>query len=180
MNVTQFFHELGIATYIVVVISLLPEMFGIADQPPGYALLQRLHRFGQSLSLRFVDQKMNVLGHDNISINAKPEASPYTFQRYFEDSAAFCGSEQEAAVIAAESYKVTLSGVMKTLESGRHAHVAYSCFVPHTSEPHACVGHPPRRLSARRVGRPPFKRLQDIFCRGKTCCSAACYTGSGS
>jgi hypothetical protein len=87
---------------------------------------------------------MNVLEYDNISVNAKPETPPHAFQRCFEDSSAFCSSEQETAVIAAESYKVTLPGVMKTLESGRHAQLAYSCFVPHTSEPRACVGHQPK------------------------------------
>ena len=87
---------------------------------------------------------MNVLGHDNISVNAKLEASSDAFHSNFEDSAAFCGSEQETAVIAAESYKVTLPGVMKTPESGRHAQLAYGSFVPHTSEPRACVGHQPR------------------------------------
>jgi hypothetical protein len=88
-----------------------------------------------------------VITEDNISINAKPEASAYAFQRYFEDLSASCGSEQETAVLAAESYKVTLSGVMKTLESGRCAQLAYSCFVPHTSEPRACVGHQPAQPS---------------------------------
>src|SRR5260370_13696616 len=88
MNVAQFLHELGIATHIVVVISLLPEVFGIADQFPRYTLLKRLHPFGQSLSLGLTQHKMHVLQHDDIPINAKPEAPPPPFKRFFEYSAA--------------------------------------------------------------------------------------------
>jgi hypothetical protein len=76
---------------------------------------------------------MNVLGHDNISVNAKLEASSDAFHSNFEDSAAFCGSEQETAVIAAESYKVTLPGVMKTPESGRHAQFGFENDSPKNS-----------------------------------------------
>jgi hypothetical protein len=121
MNITQFLHELGIATYIVVVISLLPEVFGIADQPPRYTLLKGLHRFGQSLSLGLAQQKVHVFRHDDISINAKLEAPTYTFHGFFEDSTTLCGPEQDTAMIATERYKMALPGVMKTLESGRHA-----------------------------------------------------------
>jgi hypothetical protein len=105
----------------VVVISLLPEVFGIPDQPPRHTLLQGLHRFGQSLSLGLAQQKMNVFRHDDISINAKPEAPAYAFQGFFEDATAPGGPEQDTAMIATERYKMALPGVMKTLESGRHA-----------------------------------------------------------
>ena len=54
--------QLGIATHIVVVISLLPEVFGIADQFPRYTLLKRLHRFGQSLSLGSLSKKCTCSG----------------------------------------------------------------------------------------------------------------------
>src|SRR5258707_7299689 len=121
MNVAQFLHELGIATHIVVAISLLPEVFGIADQFPRYTLLKRLHRFGQSLSLGLTPQKMHVFRHDDIPINAKPEAPTHAFQCFFEDSAALGGPKDDTAIIATERYKMTLPGGKKTFQSGRHA-----------------------------------------------------------
>src|SRR5258707_1252023 len=100
MNVAQFLHELGIATYIVVVISLLPEVFGTADQPPRYTLLKGLHRFGQSLSLGLAQQKVHVFRHDDISINAKLEAPTHAFQGFFEDSAVLRRSQKHKRSIA--------------------------------------------------------------------------------
>src|SRR5258708_11427260 len=125
MNVAQFLHELAIATHTVVVISLLPEVFGIADQFPRYTLLKRLHRFGQSLSLGLTQQKMHVFRHDDIPINAKPEAPTHAFQGFFEDSAALGGPQPDTAMIATERYTMTLPGEMQMSESARPSQVAY-------------------------------------------------------
>ena len=83
-------------------------------------MLKRLHRFGQSLSLGLTQQKMHVFRHDDIPINAKPDTPMRAFQGFLEDSAALGGPEQDTAMIATERYKMTLPGVMKTFESGRH------------------------------------------------------------
>src|SRR5258708_13984391 len=114
MNVAQFLHELGIATHIVVVISLLPEVFGIADQFPRYTLPKRLHRFGQSLSLGLTQQKMHVFRHDDIPINANPEPPTHEFHVFFEDSAALGGPRPETAMVGIERYKITLPRMLKT------------------------------------------------------------------
>src|SRR5258708_17960081 len=114
MNVAQFLHELGIATHIVVVISLLPEVFGIADQFPRYTLPKRLHRFGQSLSLGLTQQNMHVFRHDDIPINAKPEAPTHAFQGSFEDSPALGGPTPNTAEIGIQAYQITLPRMLKT------------------------------------------------------------------
>src|SRR5258708_5696256 len=62
---------------------------------------------------------MHVFRHDDIPINAKPEAPTHAFQDFFEDWAALGGPKQDTAMIATERYKMTLPGVMKTFESGR-------------------------------------------------------------
>jgi hypothetical protein len=40
MNVPQLLNELRVIADVEIVVALLPEMFGIADEPPRYTLLQ--------------------------------------------------------------------------------------------------------------------------------------------
>jgi hypothetical protein len=65
---------------VEIVIPLLPEMIRIANQTPRYSLIQRLQRVSQGMVLRFAEQEVNMLGHDHISVNLKPEAAPHTLQ----------------------------------------------------------------------------------------------------
>jgi hypothetical protein len=52
--------------------------------------------------------------HDCVSVNLKLETAPYTIQGGLEDSSAFVGYKQLAAVITAECDEMTLTAVMKT------------------------------------------------------------------
>ncbi len=49
-------------------------------QTPRYSLLQRLQRIGQRILLRFTEQEVNMLWHDDVPINLKPEAAPHALQ----------------------------------------------------------------------------------------------------
>ena len=103
MNIAQLFHKLRVISNVEIVVPLLPEMFRIANQTPRYSLLQRLQRIGQRVLLRFAErvgiptqaktglewatvlwrfakQEVNMLGHDYIAINAKPETAPHALQ----------------------------------------------------------------------------------------------------
>src|SRR5258708_11164819 len=121
MNVAQFLHELGIATHIVVVIRFCQKCsaspINFRDTPclRDFIASARVSRSGST------QQTMHVFRHDDIPINAKPEAPTHAFQGFFEDSAALAGPQQDTAITATEHYKITLPGVMKTFESGRHA-----------------------------------------------------------
>ena len=55
MNIAQLFHKLRIISNVEIVVPLLPEMLGIANQTPRYSLLQRLQRIGQRVLLRFAE-----------------------------------------------------------------------------------------------------------------------------
>jgi hypothetical protein len=78
-------------------------MLRIANQSPRYSLLQRLQRIGQSVLLwfakpdgwpirarfwlewgnsqvRFAEQEVNMIRHDYVPVNLKPEAAPHPFQ----------------------------------------------------------------------------------------------------
>ena len=107
MNVAQLLHKLRVISNVEIVVPFLPEMLGIANQAPRYSLLQRLQRIGQRIPLRFAEhgwpvqavfwlewgssiperiplwfteQEVNMLRHDHVPVNLKPEAAPYALQ----------------------------------------------------------------------------------------------------
>jgi hypothetical protein len=84
VDITQLFNMLLIVANVEVIISRLPEMQRVADQSTLYSLLQRFDCVGQCVSLRFAEKEMNVLGHDDIAINAQLVALSNAFERDFE------------------------------------------------------------------------------------------------
>src|ERR1700675_899692 len=99
MNIAQLLYKLRIISNVEIVVPLLPEMLGIANQAPRYSLLQRLQRIGQRIPLRFAEhgwpiqavfwlewgssvagtirlwlteQEVNMLRHDDVPVNLKP------------------------------------------------------------------------------------------------------------
>ncbi len=109
MDVTEFLHKLAIVPDVEIVITLLPEMLGLADQAPRHALLQRLESIGEHAALGFVDQQVNMLGHDHISVNAKSETAPHTFEGELEDSLGGVGGEQRSPMITGECDEVAVT-----------------------------------------------------------------------
>jgi hypothetical protein len=77
MYIAQLFHKRRLISHIEIIVALLPEMLRLANQPPRDSLLQRLDRVGQSMLLRFVEQQVNVFGHDHISVDAQLEAETH-------------------------------------------------------------------------------------------------------
>ncbi len=121
MNIAQLLHKLTLIAHIEIVIPLLPEMFRLADQSPGHALLQRFDGIGEGALRRFAEQQMNVIGHDDIAIDAEPEAAPHTLHSGFEYFSRSGSRERSPAVIATERHEVSLFGRVKSLQSPRHS-----------------------------------------------------------
>jgi hypothetical protein len=80
MNVAQLLHKLRVVTNVDIVVAFLPEMLRVANSTPRYSLLQRLQAIGQCVLLRFAEQEVNMLGHDYVAVNVKPEAAPHPLQ----------------------------------------------------------------------------------------------------
>ncbi len=80
MNVTQLLHKLRVISNVEIIVPLLPEMLGIANQAPRYSLLQRLQRIGQRIPLWFAEQEVNMLRHDYVPVNVKPGTAPHALQ----------------------------------------------------------------------------------------------------
>jgi hypothetical protein len=105
MNITKLLHKLRVISNVEIVVPLLPEMLRIANQTPRYSLLQRLQRIGQRIllwftkqegwpiqarcwlewgssiagriRLWFAEQQVNMLWHDYVPVNLKPETAPH-------------------------------------------------------------------------------------------------------
>ena len=131
MNVPKLLHKLRVVANIEIVVPLLPEMLRIANQTPRYSLLQGLQPIRQSIpkpdrwpiqaifwlewgSLRFTEQKVNMLRHDDIPVNAESVTTPHPLQSRLEDSTACLRGKQATAVVTAECDEMTLPAVLKT------------------------------------------------------------------
>ena len=73
---------------------------------------------------------MNVLGHHDVSVDAKAEAAAHTLKRVLKDSSALVRREQWTPVITTKCYEVTLPGVLIALEAPRHALSVARCSAP--------------------------------------------------
>jgi hypothetical protein len=120
VDVAKLFDELPIVANVEIVVPLLPEVLGIADQSSRHSLLQRLERFRERRTLRFADEQMNVLRHHNIAVDAKPETSPDAFERGLERTLRRRRGERRSAMVAAERHKMSLPGFVETLQFPRH------------------------------------------------------------
>jgi hypothetical protein len=69
---------------------------------------------------RLAKQKVNMLWHDHIPENPKPEPAPHALQSQLKNSSVFVSGKQTTAVIAAASNEITLPAALKPRQSPRH------------------------------------------------------------
>jgi hypothetical protein len=128
VNVVELLYKLRMIANVEVVVALPPEMLGVPDQPPCHSFLQRLGerrlRWGSSLGL--ADQKVNVLGHDDVSVDAKAEAAAHALKGVLKDVSARVVREQGTAVIRREGHEMALPGMVITRKAPRHE-VSVAC-----------------------------------------------------
>ena len=91
-----------------------------AFQTPDVPELECLHGSGDSCPLRFRDQQMYVLGHNDISQNYQSISATHTFQNLQKQAAAQCIAQQRLAVIAAEREKVKIPRAVSTVKIFGH------------------------------------------------------------
>jgi hypothetical protein len=54
--------------------------WGSSKQTPRYSLLQRSQHIGQRILLWFAEQEVNMLRHDDVPLNLKPETAPHALE----------------------------------------------------------------------------------------------------
>jgi len=120
VNVVNFLYKLLMIANVEVVVAFLPELLRFSDQAPCDSLLQRLHGVGQRVAFRLAYQKMNMLRHDDVRVDAQAKVAAHALQGGLEGLSTCVGCEQRTAVITAESYEVALARVLIALEAPRH------------------------------------------------------------
>lgn len=103
MNIAQLFYKLGVIAYVEIIVALLPEVFRGTDEAPRDSLLEGLESIRQRVPLRFAQQKMHMLRHDNVAVNLEFVITPHPLERSLEDSAGGVRGDQATAMVAAES-----------------------------------------------------------------------------
>jgi len=69
---------------------------------------------------RLAQQKMNVVRHNDVSINAKHKTATDTFKCRLKDSSVRVTSEKLMTMVAAKRHEMALSSLVKALQSPRH------------------------------------------------------------
>jgi len=119
MDVMELLQELLMIANVEIVVALLPEMIGVSNQTPRYALLQGFEGIRQGVPFRLADQKMDVFRHDNVSIDAHAETAAHALKRALKHLSARVIREEGIAVVT-ESNEMALSGVVIALETRWH------------------------------------------------------------
>ena len=132
MNIPQLFLELFLIVNIEVVVSLLPKVQFVADQSSGHALLQGLDGNGERFALWFAQQQVDMIGHNNISIDAQEEGAADSFKRGFEDGSRGEIGEIRLTMPAGKCDEMRLPRIVEAPEPGRHA--GQITPVPHSSK----------------------------------------------
>jgi hypothetical protein len=136
VHVPELLHSLLRAPGIEIIEAVLPESalgfiaeeeslarvsaFSLGQERVRRPLLQHRHDRGRSAHLRFCDQKMNMLGHHDVSDDYESVLLPRLFENGKEAVARTGCVEEWQAVIARASDKVQVMRTISTMQAGRH------------------------------------------------------------
>lgn len=120
MNVTDDMGAGCPAIDVAVEVALLPEPRTIAAQCARGHLLERLEKLRQEDGGRFVDEQVNVLGHEDVSVDAGLMTGTGFFKYRFEDVFRFGFSQEREAVKATEGDEVERFRLLEPLEAEWH------------------------------------------------------------
>jgi hypothetical protein len=120
MDVMELLQELLMIANVEIVVALLPEMIGVSNQTPRYALLQGFEGIRQGVPFRLAYQKVDVFRHDNVSIDAHAETAAHALKSALKHLSTRVIREQGAAVVTAKRDEMALSGVVIALETPWH------------------------------------------------------------
>ncbi len=120
MNIPKLFYKLAVIPDIEIVVTLLPEVIGPANQSPRYALLQRFERIGERSLSGLADQQVHVFRHDHVAVDAQLETPSDALKRNLKRMLCQRIAERLSATVAAERYKMGLPRLLESFQSPRH------------------------------------------------------------
>jgi hypothetical protein len=123
MYVAQLFDALRRTAHIKVIETLLPDRTGadaaVVNQL-GEPLLDDFHYDRRIAYIRFADQEVEMLGHDDVADHHKSISLPCTLQNAQEEIAALGGSQLGPPPVTATGYEMQMVPTIPTLETFRH------------------------------------------------------------
>ena len=118
MDVSQFFDETLVRADVVVIVSPLPERG--ERRCPRRRDLETLYGVRESRFLRLRDQKMDVLGHDDVSEDPQAESEANLFQAAKKCVGEEAIVQKSLSQVTTESHEVRLPGFVEASESAGH------------------------------------------------------------
>jgi hypothetical protein len=123
VDVPQLLDSFGVAPYVEVVITRLPERRSFYHTKFARGiLLKHLQRDGQFAALRFTDQQVDMFRHDDIAAHEESIPMAGFFQGLEKTIAGTWSSEQRIAVLTTEGEEMETPSFLVTLETPRHGH----------------------------------------------------------
>jgi hypothetical protein len=145
VHVLQLLNALVMGEYVEVVVAGHPE--GLLRRLFGDGDLQSLEGGREEFLSGFAEEKMDVLGHDDVAEEFEAVVSAGCFEGVFDQVSCCGGVEVGLAVVAAEGDEVVVTFLLVSLEVKRHGWILI-CWVrsakAHLSDDEAVakVGHP--------------------------------------
>jgi len=84
--------------------------FSLRDHTARKAEFERLHHDGRILLLRFADQQMNMLGHDDIAHDDQFVTLAHLLQHLEKEVAAACRAQQRLSAVATACDEMKVTG----------------------------------------------------------------------
>ena len=123
MHVTEFLDPLLRSTDVEIIEALLPDRTR-ADaamvKQLGESLLDDFHYDGRIACIRFGNQQVKVLGHDDVADHHKSISLPCTLQNAQEEIAARAGSQLGPPLVAATGYEMEIVSAVPAFQTFRH------------------------------------------------------------
>jgi len=123
MHVTEFLDPLLRSTDVEIIEALLPDRTG-ADatmvKQLGESLLDDFHYDRRIAHIRFGDQEVKVLGHDDVADHHKSISLPCPLQNTQEEIAPRAGSHLGPPLVAATGYEMEIVPAVPAFQTFHH------------------------------------------------------------
>ena len=123
VNVPDDFGAGCFTPYIAVKITSLPEPFAITFQSAGNGLLQGLQKLGQQDRWWLVDEQVDVLGHQDVSVDSGLMTCTNPFQNSLDCVLGVRCFKERETVKATECDEVKCLRLLEPLQTVRHASI---------------------------------------------------------
>jgi hypothetical protein len=120
VDVSQLLHVLLVSQDVEVIVPGLPELSSFAFEELGGLGLEDSYGCGQRVELRFGEEQVDVLGHDDVAEEEELVSLADSFEGFFEDDAGVVVVEIREPVVTTEVDGVVVALGLVSLQTARH------------------------------------------------------------